>query len=58
MTGRRIGILGGTLDPVRAGHLEVASGARTALSLDLVQLMPSMTPPSPRMGVKVFSAGL
>ena len=45
MTGRRIGILGGTLDPVHAGHLEVASVARTALSLDLVQLMPSMTPP-------------
>jgi nicotinate-nucleotide adenylyltransferase len=45
MSGRRIGIFGGTLDPVHAGHLEAAAIARKALSLDVVQLMPSMTPP-------------
>ena len=45
MTGRRIGIFGGTLDPVHAGHLEAAAAARKALSLDVVQLMPSMSPP-------------
>jgi nicotinate-nucleotide adenylyltransferase len=45
MTGRRIGIFGGTLDPVHAGHLEAASLAGKALSLDFVLLMPSMTPP-------------
>jgi nicotinate-nucleotide adenylyltransferase len=45
MTPRRIGILGGTLDPVHTGHLEAAAVARDALSLDVVQLMPSMTPP-------------
>jgi nicotinate-nucleotide adenylyltransferase len=45
MTPRRIGILGGTLDPVHTGHLEAASVARDALALDVVQLMPSMTPP-------------
>lgn len=45
MTGRRMGIFGGTLDPVHAGHLEAATAARKALTLDLVQLMPSMSPP-------------
>jgi nicotinate-nucleotide adenylyltransferase len=45
MTRRRIGIFGGTLDPVHAGHLQAAVIARTALSLDAVHLMPSLTPP-------------
>jgi nicotinate-nucleotide adenylyltransferase len=45
MIGRRLGIFGGTLDPVHAGHLKAATIARTALSLDVVLLMPSMTPP-------------
>ena len=45
MTGRRVGILGGTLDPVHEGHLQAAAVARTALSLDTVLLMPSMMPP-------------
>jgi nicotinate-nucleotide adenylyltransferase len=45
MTGRRIGIFGGTLDPVHEGHLQAAVTARSALSLDAVHLMPSLTPP-------------
>lgn len=41
----RIGILGGTFDPVHVGHLHVASCARQSLSLDHVVLMPAGTPP-------------
>jgi nicotinate-nucleotide adenylyltransferase len=41
----RVGILGGTLDPVHAGHLETASAARRALDLDRVILVPSRIPP-------------
>lgn len=41
----RIGILGGTLDPVHVGHLETASAARRALGLDRVMLVPSRIPP-------------
>lgn len=43
--GRRIGILGGTFDPVHVGHLEAAAVAERALELDELLLMPSMTPP-------------
>ena len=41
----KIGILGGTFDPIHLGHLEAASAARRALSLDRVLLLPSRTPP-------------
>ncbi|RPI52694.1 MAG: nicotinate (nicotinamide) nucleotide adenylyltransferase [Acidobacteria bacterium] len=41
----RVGILGGTFDPIHLGHLEAASAARRALSLDRVLLLPSRTPP-------------
>jgi len=44
-SGGRIGILGGTLDPVHVGHLETARAARQALGLDRVLLMPSRVPP-------------
>ena len=40
-----IGILGGTFDPIHLGHLEAASAAQRALSLDRVLLLPSRTPP-------------
>ena len=43
--GLRLGVLGGTLDPVHAGHLETALAARAALALDRVVLMPSHVPP-------------
>lgn len=41
----RIGILGGTFDPIHLGHLEAAAAAGRALSLDRVLLLPSRTPP-------------
>jgi nicotinate-nucleotide adenylyltransferase len=41
----RIGILGGTFDPIHLGHLEAASAAQGALSLDRILLLPSRTPP-------------
>lgn len=41
----RLGILGGTLDPIHLGHLETALAARAALSLDRVIVMPSRVPP-------------
>ena len=43
--GLRVGILGGTFDPIHLGHLEAASAAQRTLSLDRVLLMPSRTPP-------------
>jgi nicotinate-nucleotide adenylyltransferase len=45
MSELRVGILGGTFDPIHLGHLEAASAARDALSLDRVLLMPARTPP-------------
>lgn len=38
---RRIGLLGGTFDPVHVGHLALARTARAALSLDEVRLVPT-----------------
>ena len=41
----RIGLFGGTFDPVHLGHLRAAESAREALSLDRVALVPSAVPP-------------
>ena len=41
----RIGILGGTFDPIHIGHLEAAQAARQALTLDRIMLLPARTPP-------------
>lgn len=41
----RVGVLGGTLDPVHVGHLETARAARVALALDRVVILPSRVPP-------------
>jgi nicotinate-nucleotide adenylyltransferase len=43
--GARLGILGGTLDPVHVGHVETALAARGALALDRLLLLPSHVPP-------------
>jgi len=42
---RRIGLLGGTLDPIHVGHLDAAEAARAALSLDEVLVIPAHDPP-------------
>ena len=44
-SGTRIGILGGTFDPVHSGHIDTAVAAHRALALDTVLVMPSGTPP-------------
>lgn len=41
----RIGILGGTLDPIHCGHLAAATAARDAFDLPRVLVMPSRVPP-------------
>lgn len=41
----RIGLLGGTLDPIHLGHLGAADAARRALALDRVYVLPSHVPP-------------
>ena len=41
----RIGVLGGTFDPIHHGHLDAADAARRACDLDTVLLVPARTPP-------------
>jgi nicotinate-nucleotide adenylyltransferase len=41
----RLGLLGGTFDPVHSGHLMIAEVARHALSLDQVIFIPAGDPP-------------
>jgi nicotinate-nucleotide adenylyltransferase len=41
----RVGLLGGTLDPIHVGHLDAAEAARTALFLDEIIVIPSHDPP-------------
>jgi nicotinate-nucleotide adenylyltransferase len=41
----KLGVLGGTFDPVHLGHLAAARAAKECASLDRVVLMPSAHPP-------------
>lgn len=41
----RIGIMGGTLDPVHNGHIQMAQAALERLKLDRVMLLPAGDPP-------------
>jgi nicotinate-nucleotide adenylyltransferase len=47
---RRLGLLGGTFDPVHAGHLAAGRAARAALALDHLQLVPAHVPPHRAVG--------
>lgn len=51
----RIGILGGTLDPIHLGHVETARAARNALELERVVIVPARVPPH-RHGEPIASA--
>ena len=44
----RVGLLGGTFDPIHQGHLDVADAARRALALTHVLVIPSHIPPHRR----------
>ena len=44
----RVGVLGGTFDPVHIGHLILAEEARDQLDLDLVYFVPAGDPPHKR----------
>jgi len=46
----RIGILGGTFDPIHYGHLVIAEDARGYLHLDKVLLVPAYQPPHKAKG--------
>ncbi|HEX6463358.1 MAG TPA: nicotinate-nucleotide adenylyltransferase [Vicinamibacterales bacterium] len=41
----RVGVLGGTLDPIHCGHVAAAVTARDALDLSVVLIIPSRIPP-------------
>jgi len=45
MTSRRIGLLGGTFDPIHMGHLDLAAAAHAALDLTQVLVIPANVPP-------------
>src|SRR5262245_5934315 len=41
----RLGLLGGTFDPIHNGHLDAAEAARATFSLDEVRFVPAHDPP-------------
>jgi nicotinate-nucleotide adenylyltransferase len=45
MAARRLGVLGGTFDPIHVGHLDAAEAARASLELDEVLFVPAHDPP-------------
>lgn len=52
---RKIGLLGGTFDPIHEGHLTIAKKALEMLSLDHIEFIPCFLPPhrsAPQASVK------
>ena len=54
MTTSRIGLLGGTFDPVHTGHLQLAEAALREGNLDQVLFIPSASPPH-KVGTPITS---
>jgi nicotinate-nucleotide adenylyltransferase len=52
---RRVGILGGTFDPIHYGHLVIAEEVRESLSLDRILFVPAAMPPH-KLGLHISSA--
>lgn len=52
---KRIGIMGGTFDPIHLGHLIAAESAKEALQLDEVWFMPTHMPPHKQLKSTVSS---
>lgn len=52
---RRVGILGGTFDPIHYGHLLIADEVREALQLDRILFVPAAVPPH-KIGERVAPA--
>lgn len=44
-TAEKLGVLGGTFDPIHLGHIAAAAAAQQALSLQAIVLVPSRIPP-------------
>ena len=44
-TAVKLGVLGGTFDPIHLGHIAAAEAAQQALSLDSILVIPSRIPP-------------
>lgn len=42
---RRVGVLGGTFDPIHCGHLDAGAAAQAALDLEELLVLPSNIPP-------------
>jgi nicotinate-nucleotide adenylyltransferase len=42
---RRVGLLGGTFDPIHSGHLDIARACASALGLDEVRFLATSVPP-------------
>jgi|COG998Drversion2_1049125.scaffolds.fasta_scaffold10064_2 nicotinate-nucleotide adenylyltransferase len=55
MKKKRIGILGGTFNPVHMGHLRTAEEVKENLALDEVHFIPSFNPPFAKHGLASFS---
>lgn len=56
MPGEKIGILGGTFDPIHLGHIRAAHAAREMLGLDRVLLVPGARPPHKDEGLFASAA--
>lgn len=55
MSIKKVGIMGGTFNPIHKGHLAIANQAYTQFSLDEIWVMPSKLPPH-KAGAHILSA--